>query len=223
MAYLEHARRERLEQVIFLIAIIKPPHSVPAAQHGHLTIMKRRDIRIRLCGQNRMGFRPVARYGPPYPREIEPVAIGERKAVVFAVAAKPKLGGRYEAAVTRKCPAFHANDSERPAAALAWPQTPRQFHHLNIAAGTPYDDATFFKRRVGIESLYGHHERTYQEHHRDAKGGPNGGTMCNDYRLRMDISSIIEEFADLKIKIRFSEGRPNIDAHCRGVRSGVTA
>jgi putative SOS response-associated peptidase YedK len=36
--------------------------------------------------------------------------------------------------------------------------------------------------------------------------------MCNDYRLKVDISSIIEEFADLKIKIRFSEGRPNIEA-----------
>lgn len=36
--------------------------------------------------------------------------------------------------------------------------------------------------------------------------------MCNDYRLKVEISSIIEEFADLKIKIRFSEGRPNIEA-----------
>lgn len=36
--------------------------------------------------------------------------------------------------------------------------------------------------------------------------------MCNDYRLKVDVSSIIEEFADLKIKIRFSEGRPNIEA-----------
>lgn len=35
--------------------------------------------------------------------------------------------------------------------------------------------------------------------------------MCNDYRLKVDISSIIEEFADLKIKIRFSEDRPNIE------------
>lgn len=36
--------------------------------------------------------------------------------------------------------------------------------------------------------------------------------MCNDYRLKVEISSIIEEFADLKIKIGFSEGRPNIEA-----------
>ena len=36
--------------------------------------------------------------------------------------------------------------------------------------------------------------------------------MCNDYRLKVEISSIIEEFADLKIKIWFSEGRPNVEA-----------
>lgn len=36
--------------------------------------------------------------------------------------------------------------------------------------------------------------------------------MCNDCRLMADIASIIEEFAELKIKIRFSEGRPNIEA-----------
>ena len=36
--------------------------------------------------------------------------------------------------------------------------------------------------------------------------------MCNDYRLTVDLASIIDEFADLKIKIRFDEGRPNIQA-----------
>jgi putative SOS response-associated peptidase YedK len=36
--------------------------------------------------------------------------------------------------------------------------------------------------------------------------------MCNDYRLKADVGSIIEEFADLKIKIRFPEGTPNIEA-----------
>ncbi|WPE24277.1 hypothetical protein ShzoTeo12_55000 (plasmid) [Shinella zoogloeoides] len=38
------------------------------------------------------------------------------------------------------------------------------------------------------------------------------GTMCNDYRLMVDVASIIEEFEHLKIKIRFPEGRPNIEA-----------
>lgn len=36
--------------------------------------------------------------------------------------------------------------------------------------------------------------------------------MCNDYRLKVDVASIVEDFADLKIKIRFGEGMPNIEA-----------
>jgi putative SOS response-associated peptidase YedK len=36
--------------------------------------------------------------------------------------------------------------------------------------------------------------------------------MCNDYRLEVDIASIIEDFEDLKIKIRLPEGRPNVPA-----------
>ena len=36
--------------------------------------------------------------------------------------------------------------------------------------------------------------------------------MCNDYRLKVEASAILEDFADLKIKIRFSEGAPNIQA-----------
>lgn len=36
--------------------------------------------------------------------------------------------------------------------------------------------------------------------------------MCNDYRLHVDVASIVDDFADLKIKIRFSDGRPNVEA-----------
>ncbi|MEO5322845.1 SOS response-associated peptidase [Mesorhizobium sp. CC13] len=36
--------------------------------------------------------------------------------------------------------------------------------------------------------------------------------MCNDYRLHVDVASIVEDFADLKIRIRFSEGRSNLEA-----------
>ncbi|MBY3060358.1 SOS response-associated peptidase [Rhizobium leguminosarum] len=36
--------------------------------------------------------------------------------------------------------------------------------------------------------------------------------MCNDYRLMVDVASIVEDFAELKIKIRFGEGTPNIEA-----------
>jgi putative SOS response-associated peptidase YedK len=36
--------------------------------------------------------------------------------------------------------------------------------------------------------------------------------MCNDYRLEVEGAAIFEDFANLKIKIRFSEGTPNIQA-----------
>jgi hypothetical protein len=34
--------------------------------------------------------------------------------------------------------------------------------------------------------------------------------MCNDYRLNVEASAIPDDFADLKIKVWFSEGAPNI-------------
>jgi putative SOS response-associated peptidase YedK len=36
--------------------------------------------------------------------------------------------------------------------------------------------------------------------------------MCNDYRLEVDIASVVADFADLKIKIKFTEGAPNVPA-----------
>ena len=36
--------------------------------------------------------------------------------------------------------------------------------------------------------------------------------MCNDYRLEVDAAAIAEDFEDLKIKISFSDGIPNIPA-----------
>ena len=36
--------------------------------------------------------------------------------------------------------------------------------------------------------------------------------MCNDYRLEVDIASIVEDFDDLKIKIAMPEGTPNVPA-----------
>ncbi len=35
--------------------------------------------------------------------------------------------------------------------------------------------------------------------------------MCNDYRLEVDIASVAEDFGDLKIKIKFSDGVPNVE------------
>ena len=36
--------------------------------------------------------------------------------------------------------------------------------------------------------------------------------MCNDYRLLADASALSADFSEIKIKIRFSEGKPNIEA-----------
>ena len=36
--------------------------------------------------------------------------------------------------------------------------------------------------------------------------------MCNDYRLEVDIASIMEDFDDLKIKLDLPEGTPNVAA-----------
>ena len=35
--------------------------------------------------------------------------------------------------------------------------------------------------------------------------------MCNDYRLKVEVAAILEDFEDIKIKIHFSEGTPNIE------------
>ena len=36
--------------------------------------------------------------------------------------------------------------------------------------------------------------------------------MCNDYRLEVDVASIMEDFDDLQIKIKMPEGTPNVPA-----------
>jgi putative SOS response-associated peptidase YedK len=36
--------------------------------------------------------------------------------------------------------------------------------------------------------------------------------MCNDYRLLTDASAIFEGFSESRIKIRFPEGKPNLEA-----------
>lgn len=36
--------------------------------------------------------------------------------------------------------------------------------------------------------------------------------MCNDYRLEVNIASILDDFEDLKIKIKMPEGTPNVPA-----------
>lgn len=36
--------------------------------------------------------------------------------------------------------------------------------------------------------------------------------MCNDYRLEVDIASILEDFDNLEIKVETPEGKPNVEA-----------
>ena len=36
--------------------------------------------------------------------------------------------------------------------------------------------------------------------------------MCNDYRLLIDLASIVEDFDNLSIKITMPEGAPNVPA-----------
>ena len=36
--------------------------------------------------------------------------------------------------------------------------------------------------------------------------------MCNDYQLLTDAAEGFADFSEIKIKIRFSEGKPNIEA-----------
>jgi putative SOS response-associated peptidase YedK len=36
--------------------------------------------------------------------------------------------------------------------------------------------------------------------------------MCNDYRLLTDAATVFEGFSETRIKIRFSEGKPNLEA-----------
>jgi putative SOS response-associated peptidase YedK len=36
--------------------------------------------------------------------------------------------------------------------------------------------------------------------------------MCNDYRLLIGAATLFEGFSETRIKIRFSEGKPNLEA-----------
>ena len=36
--------------------------------------------------------------------------------------------------------------------------------------------------------------------------------MCNDYRLLADATTLFADFSEIKITIRFSEGKPNLEA-----------
>lgn len=37
-----------------------------------------------------------------------------------------------------------------------------------------------------------------------------GLTMCNDYRTQVDLDTIRQDLSDIKVRIRFPEGAPNL-------------
>ncbi len=59
-AHVESARRKRPEHILLAGTMVQPLHSVRTAQDRHLAIMIGRDIRIRLGGQDRIGFQTRA-------------------------------------------------------------------------------------------------------------------------------------------------------------------
>lgn len=77
----EGSGRQRPKQLFFRTGQIEPGHPLLAVQHGHLSVVMGRNIRVRMGVQDRVGLWPVPRSWPPDAREIEPVSIGERECV----------------------------------------------------------------------------------------------------------------------------------------------
>ncbi len=138
-----------MKKLILAACPIEPGHALIAANHGHLAIMEGSHIFVRLDRQDRIGFRPVARRRPPDSREIEPVAIREREAIVLAAAPMAELGGWHKEAVIGKGAPFCLDDGKCAASRLAWLKAPRQLDHLDLAAVTPDDDASLANRCLG--------------------------------------------------------------------------
>lgn len=133
---------------------VEPGHPLIAGENRHLPVVQRRDIDIRLDCQDGIGLRPVRGRRPPDPREIEPVAVGERE----AEAPMAKLGSGHQASVRRKRPSLRSNDVHGTRPAVARTQTPWQLHHLHIAVMAPYDNAAIVERGVGLENLRAHNK-----------------------------------------------------------------
>src|SRR3546814_13162682 len=79
---------------------------------------------------------------------------------VLAHACPTRCSSALQATMTRAGPVCGAQDGEWTAADRAGLKTPRQLHHLNIAAAAPYDHAAFVERCVGVEGRRAHSLRT---------------------------------------------------------------
>src|SRR3546814_20439795 len=112
--------------------------------------MTGRDIVIRCRRQDRVGLRPISRRRAPDAREIEPVAVRQREAVVLAPAAMAKFRGGDEAAMSREATPFSAENGERPAAGLAWLKSTRQRPQPPPLSVTPSDHQLFGAVSFGL-------------------------------------------------------------------------
>ena len=144
---------QRKQDFLFGDKPVEPGQALIAGEDRHLPVVERREIGVRLDCQDGIGLRPIHGRGAPDPREIKPVAVGEREAEAFMA----ELRGRHQAAVGRKRPSLRTNNIRGSWATVQRTQSPWQFHHLHIAVMAPYDDAALVERGVGLENLRAHH------------------------------------------------------------------
>lgn len=140
--------RQRPKDFVFGHKPVEPGQALISCQHGHLPVVKRREIGIRFDCEDGVGLRPIRGRRPPDPREVEPVAIGGRE----AEAPMAKFGSGHQAAMGRKGPSFRPNDVHGARSTVAGPQPPWQLNHLHIAVTAPYDHAALIKRGGGLEN-----------------------------------------------------------------------
>ena len=115
----EAARRQGSEKLILGAGQVEPRHSLVAPEHGHLAVVERREVGVRLDRQDRIGLGPALGRRPPNPRKIEPVAVGEGVGIGSAAALVMDLRSGDQAAMARKAAALGANQREGPASRFA--------------------------------------------------------------------------------------------------------
>ena len=100
-------------EALILISLVEPPVTVSSDDHRTLSVLIRRNVRVRLRGDNRKRFRPHGRFRPPYTREVEPIATSQRDPIRSTGTPQVELGGRNEAAMSREGAPLGSNVPER--------------------------------------------------------------------------------------------------------------
>ncbi len=77
----KRTRGTRAEDLLVGRFALEPFHSPVAEQDGHLSVVIRWDIGIRVDSENGISLRPIRRRSPPDPCEVEPVAISKGKLI----------------------------------------------------------------------------------------------------------------------------------------------